>query len=62
MDVSYHGLAYFLASEIGASGCCWYWICDAVELLFMMLLSFTHVSTDSNTYVVQTSVRVISFF
>ena len=38
IDIAWWGLqplACFLASDNGAFGCCWYWFCDALELLFM---------------------------
>ena len=40
-DVTWWGLqplACFLASEHGAIGWCWYWICNALELLFMQTI------------------------
>ena len=41
IDETWLGLqpvAYFLASENGAFGCCWYWICDALERTVGLLL------------------------
>ena len=31
-------LVFFLASENGAFGFCWYWICDVLELLFLQAI------------------------
>ena len=42
IDATWWGLqphARFLASENGVFGCCWCWIFDVLELLFMQVIS-----------------------